>query len=347
MHRTLPRVLNGLKRRVDGAREALAVRLNTKHLYGPERVHLQEDECVAVSLVKNAEYFLEGFLDHHFNIGASYVVLLDNGSTDATMDIARSYDRVVLAQSHLPARRYECLLRKWAVRKFVSGGWILFVDSDEMFELPVGRRVEDLTHYCNRHGFTAVVTQMLDLFSPLSYDQLRSMTYAQSIEAANEYSLAALTRISYDDDDKVSFSYFLRRNRCDFDTVKLMVGGVRREIFGEECFLSKHSLVRNIDGIDLMSHPHCASGVSCADVTALLRHYKLTGAYLDRDRKSVAARTWDHGEDRRRVQVVGRDDTFAIKVPEPRRYRGPQALLDEGFLVCSERYRTTLRSSAA
>lgn len=345
MLQLISRAYGGMKRRVEEVRSNLSVRMKTKHLCGPAHISLADDECAVVSLVKDAEYFLEHFLLHHFNLGASYVVLLDNGSTDATLEIARSFDRVIVASNSLPARYYECLLRKWAAKRFVSGGWILFVDSDELFDIPLGNQIGNLIRYCNRNGFTSVVTQMLDLFCSMPYSAVSKLTYAESIAAMGCYSLNQLTSIPYHDVDQIAFNYFLTNNVCGFSPLHLYKGGIRREVFGEDCFLSKHSLVRNIDGVDLMSHPHCASGVCCADVTAVLRHYKLSGAYLDRDRRSVTACTWDHGEDRRRLQTAGKGEAFAITCIEPRRYRGTGALIDEGFLVCSDRYRVAMQQA--
>jgi hypothetical protein len=103
--------------------------------------------------------------------------------------------------------------------------------------------------------------------------------------------------------------------------------------------LSKHSLVRNLAGIGLMTHPHCASGVQVADVTGLLRHYKLAGDYLARDRASVAAGTWDHAEDAKRLAAAKGGDGFALSPATPQVYAGQAPLVAQGFLQVSDRFR--------
>ena len=120
---------------------------------------------------KNAEYFIEEFLRHHLALGVAHVVIVDNGSRDRTVDIARSFDRVSVVRNTLPAKQFECLLRARIARRMVRGGWLLFVDQDELFGFPYGegRPIGNLIDYLNAQGFTAVVTQMLDMFSSRPY----------------------------------------------------------------------------------------------------------------------------------------------------------------------------------
>jgi hypothetical protein len=229
-----------------------------------------------------------------------------------------------------------------------QGGWLLFVDSDELFDVPLGSgpTLPRLITYLNTQGYTAMVTQMLDLFSPQSYRATKNLTSPATVTAFTQYSLGQITRLPYHDKAQVAFSWFMQSNDCADPGVMLQTGGLRREVFDETPFLSKHSLVRNQSGVNLMSHPHCASDVRIADVTGLLRHYKLAGPYMDRDRKSVAARTWDHDEDRRRVARTSEGDSFAITVADPKEFTGTKALLDQGFLYASERYRAFMASKA-
>ncbi|WP_157056479.1 hypothetical protein [Pseudorhodobacter aquimaris] len=107
--------------------------------------------------------------------------------------------------------------------------------------------------------------------------------------------------------------------------------------------MSKHSLVRNITRVQPMVHPHCASRVRVADVTGLLRHYKLAGDYLARDRASVANGTWEHSEDAKRLAAATGGDAFRIAPARAEVYAGPEVLVDQGFLEASEAYRRFIR----
>jgi hypothetical protein len=336
----LHRLTAALSRRMAALRDAVAVRRGFRHLHGPTRVILGADQVALVALVRDAAWFLGSFLDHHLALGVTHVVLVDNGSTDATPDIARGYPQVTLLRNTLPAKRHEVALRAMAARRVVRGGWVLFADADEMAELPLGT-LSALTAYANAEGYTAVLGQMIDLYSPLPYAAQAGMDYPAAIAACRHWSARGLDRIAYHDAPRIGFHWFLRDNICDDPGVTFLQGGLRAEVFGEAPFLSKHSLVRNLPGLDLMTHPHAASRVAVADVTLALRHYKLAGPWRERDRTSVAAATWDHTEDARRL-LVAADGGFCIAPPEPLDWRGAVDLLDRGVLYASARARAAL-----
>lgn len=326
-------LLGALRLKLREARTDRLVRAQMQVLHGPARVNLAQDQAGVVSLMKDAEYWVADFIRHHHALGAAHVVIMDNGSSDRTVEIARGFDRVTVLQNTLPAKQYECPLRAVAARMVLRGGWVLFVDSDEMAEVPCG--LHALLRYCNGQGFTAVTSQMLDMFAPLPLSQTRGLDYGQSRAVMDRYTLEGLQRAPYHLPDN-PIGWFLRDN-TGAEGIQMLSGGVRRLLFNEDCMLTKHSLVRNVAGVRLMTHPHAASGVVVADVSLVLKHYKLAGDFLARDRASVAAGTWDHAEDVRRVDAAG-DGDFTIRVADPRVYEGPGRLVEDGFLAASQAY---------
>lgn len=325
--------LGGLRHRRAQARIARQVLDNMQVLHGAARVDLGQADCAVVSLMKDAEYWVADFIRHHQALGVAHIVIMDNGSTDQTVDIAGGFAGVTVLRNTMPAKQYECPLRVAAARKVLRGGWVLFVDSDEMAEVPGG--LGALLAYCNAQGFTAACSQMLDLYAPLPLSQTRGLDYGQARAVMDRYSLAGLQRRAYGDPAS-PIAWFLRDNQ-GAEGVELLTGGLRHDLFGEDCLLTKHSLVRNTRGAQLMTHPHAASDVVVADVTLVLKHYKLAGDFLARDRASVAAGTWDHSEDARRLAAVQAED-FTPHPPESRVYEGPGWLVEEGFLTASQAY---------
>ena len=321
------RLRDALLRRFYRLRAESTVRRTGRVLHGPSRVMLGASDCAVVSLMKDAAWFVGPFIRHHQAVA-----------------IASGFDNVTVIRNTLPARSYECLLRSLTARQVFRGGWLLFVDSDELFEVPFGKgaALPRLTAYLDAQGYTAMASQMLDLFSADDYATTRALDYEATISAFDRYSLSEITKVPYHDREVIGFNWFVRENRCEA-AVQWLIGGLRHEVFGEDCVLTKHSLVRNLPGIELMSHPHCASGVVLADVTGLLRHYKLAGDYLDRDRRNILRGVWDHAEDARRVAVAGAGTDFTISVSDPRPWRGPQDLVAQGFLIASERYQRFIR----
>jgi len=335
----LARLTGAITRRLSAFRERRLVAGAFRLVHGPGRVTLQPDQAGLVVLAKDAEWFLPAFLTHHLALGVAHVVVVDNGSTDRTVEIARGHDRVTVLSNPLPAKRHEVRLRAMAAQRVYRGGWTMFADADEMAEVPGG--LTPMLRYAGAQGFTAVVGQMLDLCIPGDQAVVAGLTCRQAVAACSTYTLEGLTRHPYHDTAGIGFHWFLRDNICADPGVRLLSGGLRRMVFGEDPFLSKHTLVRNVPGVQPMTHPHCASGVRVADVTLCLRHYKLAGDWRARDAASVAQASWDHAEDAQRLQASGAA-AFVLSPPEPRHWRGTGALLDEGFLYASGRARQTL-----
>ena len=333
------RLISALSRRLSDLRDRRRMAGAFRLVHGPGRVTLQPDQAGLVVLARDAAWFLPAFLEHHFGIGVTHIVVVDNGSTDRTVEIAAAHDRVTVLQNPLPAKRHEVRLRAMAAGRVYRGGWTMFADADEMAEAPGG--LTPLLRYAEAKGFTAVVGQMLDLCAPGDQRAMAGVDYPAAITACDTYTLEGLTRHPYHDTQGIGFHWFLRDNLCADPGVRLLSGGLRQAVFGERPFLSKHTLVRNVPGVRTMTHPHCAGGVNVADVTLCLRHYKLAGNWQARDRTSVAASTWDHAEDARRLQAAGQP-TFVMTPPAPRRWQGTGALLEEGFLHASDKARTAL-----
>jgi hypothetical protein len=327
------RIASAFTRRLSDWRERRLVAGAFRLLHGPGQVRLAPDQAGLVVLVRDAEWFLPAFLSHHLALGVAHVVVVDNGSIDRTVDIARGFPNVTVLSNPLPAKRHEVRMRAMAAARVYRGGWTMFGDADEMAEVPGG--LAPVLRYAGAQGFTAVIGQMLDLCAPGDQGAMAGMDYAAAMAACDTYTLQGLVRHPYHDAEGIGFHWFLRDNICADPDVRLLSGGLRAAVFGEAPFLSKHTLVRNVPGVQTMTHPHCASGVSVADVTLCLRHYKLAGDWRARDRASVAAATWDHAEDARRLQAAGAR-AFVLSPPAPRAWRGTGALLDEGFLHASD-----------
>lgn len=309
------------------------VRRASRHVSGPARIVLGPDAVACICLTRNAAYYLDVLLAHHRKLGVEHFLFIDNGSQDATLErLAREPDVTVVANP-LPVARYECQLRAQIARRYVRGGWFLFVDSDELIDIPLAgaATLGDVAAYCNRQSYDAVVSQSLDLFSTAPLSESGSWSYAQSVARFDRYSLGDVTDYDYHDPD-IEFAWHLRSNRLSNPEIRFKFGGMRHEIFGEDCALTKHSMVRNADHIDLYCHPHCSDGVHCADFTLLLRHYKFAGPYLDRERRQVASGTWHHGEDHARLRRIDTDG-FGFKLAQEQPFDGCAPLVAAGFLT--------------
>src|SRR5262249_27834079 len=112
----------------------LVLRLRVRHVHGPRTIAYGQDELLVLCVVRNGALHVKSFLEHHLALGAAHVVLLDNGSTDPTIDLARAYDRVTILRTTCPYRTYETILKRYLVDRFSKDRWNLFVDIDERFD---------------------------------------------------------------------------------------------------------------------------------------------------------------------------------------------------------------------
>jgi len=98
-----------------------------------------EMRLIAVSRVLNEDDIIEAFLRHHAPL-IDHHLLLDNGSTDRTIEILRSLKqegiRITVLQNRSPAfgeYQYNTALFTLAARN-LAADWVLFLDCDEFLD---------------------------------------------------------------------------------------------------------------------------------------------------------------------------------------------------------------------
>lgn len=339
-------VAGSAKRRIRRGPLRREIMRNTRHLHGPERVELGDSEVMVTLLARDVAWFLPVFLDHHFALGVSHILVIDNGSKDQTVEICRGYQHVTVMQNLMPTRVHQSAMRSDLSQFVATGGWILFADADELIEmpLPVNNALRRLTDYCNRYGYSAVLAQMLDRFSINPYSESRDLSYSDAISQMSWYSLNDLEFIDYDS-PQISdrFGWHVRGARCADPAIRFQQGGIRAELLGEVSFMTKHALVQNQRVRPLQTHPHFVPGANVADVTFLINHFKLSGDWISRDKIAQREARYQYGGDARRLAAIRGDfDTFRLCPVEPRSWLGVEKLLDEGFLYASLRFRAEM-----
>ncbi|MEM8790733.1 MAG: glycosyltransferase family 2 protein [Pseudomonadota bacterium] len=319
------------------------VRASFQRVSGPRKIFLEDNEAAAIVLGKDVSFYLPELVRHHRNLGVESFVYIDNGSTDGSVALAADLG-MLTAQCSASFRDFQPQIRRLAATLYVKGGWRLVVDADELFDYPASDRVKlpVLLEKLNRRGHTAVVSQMLDMVPEDQLTDQLDVSYERAIELCDWYDTSDVEAIDYHDHEGIGFSYFLQKNSLSSEEIAFRFGGIRRRLFGEDCCLSKHALFRMGPGVDPSPHPHVATGLLCSDFTALIRHYKFTGGFLQRERDRVARNALSHGEAAQRMRAF--DETPEISFQTPGRQRGATAdrLLEDGFLFASDEARAML-----
>jgi hypothetical protein len=324
------------------------VRFQVKHLCGPTSVDLAEDEAVVSSVVKNGEYYIDEFIRHYTNLGVRHILLLDNLSTDNTVARATRYQHVTVWQSALSVGAYQGLLQRFLLRGLKSRGWCIHADIDELFEFPGSSTLTlgQFLRYLNAHRYTAVLTQLLDMFAdePLSY------LYETKAESPEEtyrlYDVSDVLRIPYTQ-DRLSQAYG-SHNSVSYDRTELLYGGIRKALYGSEwlvnCLLTKHSLFRLNSGLDLFRHVHFVDRARLADVSCVMRHYKLASNVLQTARQNRAnLHGISKGYDALLTFLVEHPD-FRLKRSTASEWHDADSLVGNGFIFASEEFKQYIKA---
>ena len=163
--------LNQWKRR-KGLLERIKCKARIQHEWGVEKIQYEKDEAIVVCIVRNGEVYVKSFIEHYFSLGVKHIVLLDNDSEDNTVAIAQKYKSVTIYKIKDFMRKDEKFFENHFINKFCKNRWCINVDIDELLDHPFSDVIglKELLTYLNTNSYTAVVGQMLDMFSekPLS-----------------------------------------------------------------------------------------------------------------------------------------------------------------------------------
>lgn len=336
----LTRLRHALLRR----RRLIETQLSMRQVAGPGRFNLKDDEAVGVCVGQNTEFYLPFFFEWHENLGIKKFIYFDNASTDNSIEVAKRYPNVIVVSCTAPFRTHQEYIRYYSITKFVRGGWRLVIDSDELFDYPGSDRVplRELLQWLNASGKTGVVAHMLDMIPDGGLSDIDNTSYTSAIASCPLYDISAIERKDYYD-DSLWFSYFLKQNTINSDVIKFHFNGIRKILFNEDCCLSKHPLFRIPEDFKQPPHPHAVPGLVCADFTALLRHYKFTGEFVERERDRLARRAIAHNETQMRIRSLDRNPDVIFRQSTSKPYSSPNDLLKDGFLFVSDSARAQLQ----
>ena len=97
----------------------------------------QEGYLVVLGIMKNEALILQEWIDHYLWQGADKIILIDNGSSDNSMDIAQANERggrvtcISRPQKHRQEDHYRDAIRASDLRKKYE--WLLIADLDEFW----------------------------------------------------------------------------------------------------------------------------------------------------------------------------------------------------------------------
>lgn len=313
------------------------LRITVRRVSGERRIDARQDEFVVVSLVRDGGAYLNEFLAHYRALGARHFVFLDNGSTDGFVERLADEPDVTILCSLLSFGKYKLAMRRYLVRRFGRGNWVLSVDIDELFDYPFRDRrpMAEVLSYLNRRRFTAVAAHLLDMFPAGSL-----------VDAAPDwrkehrfYDIADLQAKDYRE-------HYSGRNVAPSAPIQLFIGGMRASRFGVYPMLTKHPLLFPSAGIKFEG-PHHVSGARTADFTAVLLHYKYVAGFIGYMRRAVEEGGFyrDSMEYRGYLSAIDSQPELRLESDTMRELVRIEQLLDEGFLIPGDLFAADVSAS--
>src|SRR5215218_5919270 len=308
-----------------------------EHLYGPEEVPYTEDELVLVCLLRDGRPYLKSFMEHYTSMGVKHLFILDNGSTDGTVEALKEYDNTTVLHTGLPFERYELSMRQYLVERFCQKGrWCLYADMDELFDYPYSDVVSlsSLLRYLNERSYTAVVAQMLDMFpeEPLS-------------ERAGNPDEPLKHRHRFYDISNIQTKGIKehgRNNTYESDDIEYFLGGIRSTLFGTKAYLTRFALMFSDGRVKpFAGSGHRVDNARVADLTCVYFHYKFLDEHFHKKVASAVREEnypYNSSQYKKYLEVLEKNPGLLVKGEGARELRSVNDLVENHFLVVSEEY---------
>lgn len=318
--RVLPRFVREV------AEEAAAVRLEpVRRLPRPAR-----DAVVLVSVIRNEAAIVDDFLAHHRRIGVDRFVVLDNGSTDGTLERLEGEPDVDL---HLVRRRFLPPLKQgWINRAIAEYGhdrWYVYADADEHL---VFDGCEDgcadgglggLIAHAGRRGLRRVRGMLVDMYAPGPLLRRGPGPGAPRLPLAEAFPL-------FDSD---SYRETLCKQRISRH------GGPRWRRFWRDGIspeLTKYPLFHIVEG-EIFDNPHHLypyGGNFASPCLVGILHFKFDGRFPGKIADALEHEQYFDGsaEYKHYRRVLSSDPRLALDYPGSRRYRTPADLVACGLI---------------
>lgn len=281
---------------------------------------------ILIVVVKDDLLRMQLLFQHYRRLGVSQFVVLDNGSTDGTVEFCASQPNTRLYQVATPydGNRKEGWVER-VIRSIGVNRWYIVVDSDEMLDYPGSEShgIRELIARQNHMGNTRLYAYMLDMYSdkPL-----------YSVECTPD---SIPEEFCWFDDD----TYVLDEALYG---MKIPMGGPRQRMVHNKIWAGKCPVFLFEPEVNILSAHflHPIVQISDTNLCCVLRHYK----YLQQDQKIYRYReTQSSGfaytthEYKAINSFAKQNDQATMYTPNSKKYINSDSLISLPGLYCTFR----------
>lgn len=316
--------------------ERLAFISSIKHKWGAKKIRYGKNEAIVVCIVRNGESYSRSFIDHYFSLGVKHIVFLNNDSEDGTAEIARSYQNVTIFNFKSPLRGYEIFLENYFIKKFCKNRWCINVDIDELLDYPFSDVIslKELLEYFNANSYTAVIGQMLDMFSEKPLNEMTVVKDSSLSMGFRYYDVANIRKYDYATCTKGGLNN--KKNLLSNQDIKFYFGGIRDYVFNSDNGLTKHPIIFVHKKLNII-HAHCVENAHCADISSVLFHYPFVG-FLKKIHQYIKENYGAVAEYKAYLAKYEKSPNMMIKQDTSQKLYCINDLVENEFLVVSNSY---------
>jgi hypothetical protein len=226
------------------------------------------------SIIRNESLRLPHFFSFYEKMGVEHFVLIDNNSTDDSVQIALQHKNVNVFKSTGNYKDHWYWM-DYLLHKYGRNLWCLVVDIDELFSFPHADTlsIRDLCNFLDQNKQTAIRSFLLDMYSGGQVENAGYQPGNNPLEVVDHFDPEFIEM-------EFMFPDYLRFKPYAFP---IFSGGMRDRVFGKSSppsILSKVSLFKNVKGTYLSQGMHAINGAVLSDVQGVVFHTKFLSDFI-------------------------------------------------------------------
>jgi hypothetical protein len=215
----------------------------------------------------------------------------------------------------------------------------LDADIDEFFDYPFSQMVPfaKFLAYLNEKNYSAVLCQMIDMFSGKPLSSLAHKAPKEELKSAYRYyDLSNVTKVDYCKSDMTR--KYAPANIVTNEKSMLLFGGIRKSLYGINCLLTKHSFFLTGKDLDLFPHVHFINRAKVADVSCAILHYKLASNAYESAMQNKGAFIGNSKGYIDFMRLIENNPNHSIRSKNSTTFHSVNDLVKNELLFCSKDY---------